>query len=216
MRIAVLGTGIVGRTLGSALVDSGHRVVMGSRNADNEHAMRWAGESGDRASVAEFATAVEGSEMVFLALPGLVAAEVVRNLPPASLAGVIVVDVTNPLDFSGGFPPTVLQPEGLSVAEHVQISHPQAKVLKALNTMNASVMVDPRQLSGHHILYLCGDDAGAKATLRDILVGWGWADEEVLDLGDITAARAMEGYLPLWLRTMQALDTSTFNVNIVR
>ena len=124
--------------------------------------------------------------------------------------------MSNPLDFSGGFPPAVVQADGLSLGEQIQSAFPEARVVKTLNTMNADVMVHPRALPGTHSVFVAGDDGDAKALARDLLVGFGWTPDEVVDAGGITAARGLELYLPLWLSLMGSFGTPSFNVSVVR
>jgi predicted dinucleotide-binding enzyme len=216
MRIAVLGTGGVGRALGTRLVETGHEVRMGSRSAGNENAVAWATSAGDAASEGSFRDAAAWAELVVNATGGLVSIEALTAAGTDHLTGKVLVDVANPLDFSHGFPPTVVQPEGRSLAEAIQAAFPEARVVKALNTMNADVMVHPRSLSGAHAVLLAGNDADAKATVAELLHGFGWTADEVVDVGEVHAARGLELYLPLWLNLMSSLGTPSFNISIVR
>ncbi|HUH13771.1 MAG TPA: hypothetical protein VMK65_11700 [Longimicrobiales bacterium] len=134
-----------------------------------------------------------------------------------NLAGKILIDLANPLDFSGGMPPTLTVCNTESLAERIQRAFPDTRVVKALNTMNRSIMVDPGRVPGEHHLFLCGDDAGARARVAEWLGEWfGWAPGQILDLGDLSAARGMEMVLPLWLRIWDAVGTPEFNFRIVR
>jgi predicted dinucleotide-binding enzyme len=216
MRIAVLGTGAVGAALGTRLVETGHEVRMGSRTAGNETAVAWASAQGDAAGAGTFADAAAWGEVVVNATGGLVSIEALTAAGAENLAGKPLLDVSNPLDFSGGFPPAVVQPDGRSLAEHIQETFPAARVVKTLNTMNADVMVHPRSLPGSHSVFVAGEDDDAKAVARDLLVGFGWTPAEVVDAGGIAAARGLELYLPLWLSLMGSLGTPTFNVSVVR
>jgi len=216
MRIAILGTGAVGTTLGTALVRAGHEVRMGSRTAGNDKAVAWVADTGDGASEGTFADAAAWGDVVLNATGGLVALQALTSAGAANLAGKPLLDLSNPLDFSGGFPPTVVQPDGRSVGEQIQAAFPEARVVKTLNTMNVSVMVAPRSLPGRHTVFVAGDDADAKAVAADILVSLGWERDEVLDAGGIAAARGLELYLPLWLSLMGTLGSPTFNVSVVR
>jgi predicted dinucleotide-binding enzyme len=216
MRIAVLGTGAVGTTLGTRLVETGHEVRLGSRTADNATAAAWAAENGDAASQGTFADAAAWGEVVVNATGGLVSIDALTSAGAANLAGKPLLDVSNPLDFSGGFPPTVVQADGRSLGEQIQAAFPEARVVKTLNTMNADVMVHPRALPGSHSVFVAGDDNDAKAVARDLLVGFGWTPDEVVDAGGITAARGLELYLPLWLSLMGSFGTPSFNVSVVR
>jgi predicted dinucleotide-binding enzyme len=216
MRIAVLGTGMVGQALGRRLVETGHEVRMGSRTAGGEKAQEFVAESGEGASEGTFADAAAWGEVVVNATGGLVSLEALTAAGEENLAGKVLLDISNPLDFSEGFPPKVVQPDGRSLGEQIQSAFPEARVVKTLNTMNADVMVHPRQLSGPHSVFVAGDDADAKALARDLLVGFGWEPDEVVDAGGIAAARGLELYLPLWLSLMGSFGTPSFNVAVVR
>ena len=133
----------------------------------------------------------------------------------ANLDGKVLVDISNPLDFSKGMPPSLLVCNTDSLGEQVQRAFPGAKVVKTLNTVNAELMVDASKVKGEHTLFMAGNDAGAKNQVRQVLTEWfGWKD--VLDLGDITMARGTEMYLPLWVRMYGALQTPHFNIKVVR
>lgn len=216
MRIAVLGTGVVGQTLGSRLVETGHEVRMGSRSAGNENAVAWAAAAGDAASEGSFRDAASFGEVVVNATGGLVSVEALSAAGADHLAGKVLVDVANPLDFSHGFPPSVVQPDGRSLAESIQAAFPEALVVKALNTMTADVMVHPRSLSGSHAVLLAGNDSQAKSVVTGLLQGFGWTADEVLDVGELHASRGLELYLPLWLNLMASLGSPAFNIAVVR
>jgi len=216
MRIAVLGTGVVGTTLGTALVRSGHEVRLGSRTAGHEKSMAWVAETGDHASEGTFADAAAWAEVVVNATGGLVSLEALTAAGADNLAGKALLDISNPLDFSGGFPPSVQQQDGHSIGEQIQSAFPTAKVVKTLNTMTAAVMTAPRSLPGAHTVFVAGDNAEAKELAGLLLQGFGWAEDEIVDVGAITAARGLELYLPLWLSLMGSLGTPTFNVRVVR
>lgn len=216
MRIAVLGTGVVGTTLGSGFVRAGHEVRLGSRTAGNEKALAWAAQAGSGASEGTFADAAAWAEVVVNATGGLVSLEALDAAGADNLAGKAILDISNPLDFSGGFPPVVVQPDGRSVAEQIQTAHPTAKVVKTLNTLNAVLMTDPRSLPGSHSVFVAGDDAEAKELATLLLEGLGWSRDEVVDAGPLTAARGLELYLPLWLSLMGTFGSPNFNVHVVR
>jgi 8-hydroxy-5-deazaflavin:NADPH oxidoreductase len=215
MRIAVLGTGVVGLTIAAKLVEIGHDVTMGSRNADNENAARWAAEAGAMAAQGTFATAAESGELVFNCTGGGVALDALRAAGAGNLAGKVLVDVSNPLDFSRGTPPTLSVCNTDSVGETVQREFPEAYVVKALNTMNTRVMVDPGRVPGRHNVFMCGNDADAKTRVAELIQSFGWPRDAIVDLGDITAARGQEMYLPLWLRLMGVVGGPDFNIAVV-
>lgn len=214
MRIGILGTGVVGQTLGTRLVQLGHDVKLGARSATNDKAAKWASGVGDRASQGTFADAAAFGEIVFNCTGGVVSLDALNQAGGANLKGKVLVDVSNPLDFSRGFPPTMSVCNTDSVGEQIQRAFPDTLVVKALNTMSSAVMVNPAAVPGHHDLFLCGNDAGAKARVTELLRSFGWPG--VFDLGDITAARGMEMILPIWLRLMGVLKTPVFNFHIAR
>lgn len=216
MKIGILGTGMVGRTIGSKLVALGHEVKLGSRSAGHEGATAWARQEGDKASNGTFADAAAFGELVFNCTNGAGALDAVRAAGAKNLDGKILIDVSNPLDFSRGMPPSLFAGNTDSLGENIQKELPGARVVKALNTINANVMVDPSHIAGgDHDVFISGNDAGAKATVKRLLMEqFGW--KNVIDLGDITTARGTESYLPLWLRLMGALGSADFNVKVVR
>lgn len=216
MDIAILGTGIVGTTIGTRLIQAGHKVRMGSRNAGGEKALAWAKANGANASQGAFAEAAAFGAIAFNCTSGTGSLEALQAAGAANLRGKVLIDVANPLDFSKGMPPSLSICNTDSLAERIQRALPDVKVVKALNTMSAPLMVNPAQLaSGDHSVFLCGNDAGAKEAVTGILKGdFGWKD--VLDLGDISAARGMEMILPVWLRLWGGLKTPIFNFKIAR
>ncbi len=214
MHIGVLGTGIVGRTLSQALVDRGHEVRMGSRAAGNEHAVAWAEQAGPLASEGSFADAAAFGELIVNATAGAVSLEVLEAAGAEQLAGKVLVDVSNPLDTSKGMPPTLTVCNTDSLAEQLQRAFPEVRVVKTLNTVTASVMVEPALVPGNHTVFVCGNEDAAKAQAAVLLDDLGWPPESILDLGDITAARGTEMYLALWLRLWGATGTPVLNVEV--
>lgn len=215
MRIGVLGTGTVGQTLATKLVELGHEVTMGSRTAGNEKAVAWAADAGDGASEGSFADAAGFGELVVNATAGAASVEAVRMAGVDKLAGKTLLDVANPLDFSRGMPPSLTVVNTDSLAEQLQRELPDTRVVKALNTVSSIVMVDPGALGEPHTIFVAGDDEGAKGEVVELLEALGWPRESVLDLGDLTAARGMEMYLPLWLRLFGTTGTPQVNVRVV-
>ncbi|MGO4229062.1 NADPH-dependent F420 reductase [Arthrobacter sp. YAF34] len=226
MKIAVLGTGMVGRTIAGAFAGLGHDVVIGTRDPQATLARtepdvmgtppfaQWhAGNTG--VGVEAFADAVSGAELIVNATNGGGSLAALSAAGTENLAGKIIMDISNPLDFSQGMPPSLNPVNTDSLGEQIQRSFPEAKVVKTLNTMNASVMVDPARVAGgDHSVFVSGNDADAKAAVTDILKGFGHRD--VIDLGDITSARGAEMLLPIWLRLWGALGTGDFNFKIAR
>jgi predicted dinucleotide-binding enzyme len=215
VRIGVLGTGIVGRTVGTKLVALGHEVSMGSRSADNENAAHWAKEAGPEASHGTFADAAAFGDLVFNCTAGLASLDVLRAAGAENLAGKVVVDVSNALDFSQGTPPTVGLGNTDSVGEKLQREFPESRVVKTLNTMNCEVMVDPSTVPGEHDVFLCGNDGAAKADVVSLLESFGWPTDRILDVGDITSARSLAMYVALWLRLWGVAQTPHFNIRLV-
>lgn len=214
MRIAVLGTGSVGRRIADGLLALGHEVTMGSRTVDSEALREWLAAAGEGASGGTFADAASAAELAFNCTAGEASLEALAAAGEENLAGKVLVDVSNPLDFSQGMPPTLTVCNDDSLGERIQAAFPETNVVKALNTINNQAMTDPARLPGAHNVFICGNDEAAKATVRELLHAFGWADEQVVDLGDITAARGTEMYLPLWLRLMGTLGTADFNIQI--
>ena len=215
MRIGLLGTGMAGQTVGSRLVEVGHDVVMGARDAANPRAVEWAATtSGGRAGT--FADAAAHGEVLVNATSGAGSLDALAAAGAPNIAGKVLVDIANPLDFSGGFPPSLTVVNTDSLAERIQRAYPDARVVKTLNTVNADIMVRPDRVPGEHDVFVAGDDTDAKGTVRELLRAFGWPDGSIIDLGGLQAARGMEMYLPLWLNLMGTLGTATFNIKVVR
>lgn len=226
MQIGILGTGVVGQTLAAKLASLGHSVMIGTRDVKatlarsepdgmgNPPFRVWQ-EKNPGVKLGVMAEAAAFGSLIINVLSGKGAIEGL-GLAGKSLDGKILIDVTNPLDFSKGFPPSLFVGNTDSLGEQIQRAFPAAKVVKTLNTVNAWLMVDPSKLAGgDHTMFVCGNDAGAKAEVTTLLKqGFGWKD--VLDLGDITNARATEGYLALWVRLYGTLKIPMFSVKVVR
>ncbi len=215
MRIAVLGTGMVGQTLGTKLVSLGHEVMMGSRTAGNEQAVRWTREAGESAAEGAFADAAAFGELVVNCTAGTASLEALGAAGEQNLSGKVLVDVANPLDFSRGMPPTLAICNDDSLGERIQATFPQARVVKALNTVNCQVMVDPARVPGDHVAFVSGDDDEAKHEVAELLESFGWPRQRVVDLGGIRTSRGAEMYLPLWLTLYGRLETGDFNVSLL-
>ena len=225
MDIAVLGTGMVGQALASGLARLGHTVTVGTRDPEatlartepdgmgNPPFAAWHADHDDIA-LATYADATKGAELVVLAGNGTAALDMLSAAGADNLAGTVLIDISNPLDFSAGFPPTLFVKDTDSLGEQIQAAFPETRVVKTLNTLTAPLMVDPGLLGEATTVFVSGDDAAAKATVTEILTGFGHQD--VIDLGGIDTARGTEMLLPLWLRTMGALGTGMFNIKVVR
>jgi predicted dinucleotide-binding enzyme len=214
-RYGVLGTGTVGQTLGSKLVSLGHEVRLGARAAGNKRAVDWAEEAGDLASEGSFADAASFGEAVINATAGVASVEALTAAGEANLAGKLVIDVANPLDFSHGFPPTLAVVNDDSLGERIQRAFPEARVVKTLNTMTADVMVDPARVPGKHTVFVSGDDPTARKEVTRLLESFGWPRDGIFDLGGIMSARGPEMYLALWLRVVSAGGSPYFNISVV-
>jgi len=225
MNIAVLGTGMVGQALAGRLHQLGHSVIVGTRDPHatlartepdgmgNPPFSAWHAQH-PAVGLATFAEAAAGADLVFNASSGEAALELLRLAGAENLAGKVLVDIANPLDFSAGFPPTLFVKDTDSLGEQVQRAFPEAKVVKTLNTLNASLMVEPKALGESSTVFVSGDDPEAKATVTGLLQSFG--HEDVIDLGGIETARGTEMLLPIWLRLMGTLGTPQFNFKIVR
>jgi predicted dinucleotide-binding enzyme len=214
MKIAVLGTGMVGQTIATKLVNLGHEVALGARDKENPAAKMWHDNVTGNASIGTFDEVATGAEVVFNCVMGQFAIEALQRAGAHNLRGKVVVDVTNPLDFSRGMPPTLFVCNDDSLGERVQRAFPEARVVKALNSVNAAVMVDPSRVPGESTAMYCGDDHEAKVLVAGLLQSFGWKD--LLDLGDISGSRQLEMYVLLWVRLWGTLNTADFNVKIVR
>jgi 8-hydroxy-5-deazaflavin:NADPH oxidoreductase len=226
VRFAVLGTGVVGKTIAARLAGLGHEVVIGTREPaetmsrtepdryGNPPFSAWQ-EEHPEVRLGTFAESAAHGEMVVNATAGGVSLEALELAGEDNLNGKILIDIANPLDFSKGMPPTLSVSNTDSLGEQIQRRFPEAKVVKTLHTVNAFLMVDPAQLAAtDHTVFVGGDDVEAKAAVTDLLRSFGWTD--IIDLGDITTARGTEMLLPIWVRLFGALQKPIFNFKIVR
>jgi len=219
MNIGVLGTGTVGEAIASALIKKGFNVRMGSRTANSEKGAAWVEKSGEGASQGSFNEAAGFGEIIFICLNGAYALEALQTIDKKNVEGKIVIDLTNPLDFTKGMPPQIL--EGLgnsnSLGEEIQKALPNAYVVKTLNTVNYKLMVDAREVNkGDHHLFVCGNNADAKNKVKHFLVdNFHWKADHLIDLGGIEAARAVEAIVPFWVLVYRSIGTPLFNFKIV-
>jgi predicted dinucleotide-binding enzyme len=227
MKIAVFGTGPAGRTVAAALASQLHSVSIGTRDPAATLARDDRGPDGDRQTFAQwhahnaeirlltFEEAARDAWLVFNLTAGEAVLAALQAAGKPNLADKVLIDVSNALDFSAGFPPSLSISNTDSLAEVIQREFPETKVVKSLNTVNAALMVNPKALAGgDHTIFLSGDDAGAKEIASDLLRAFGW--EDIIDLGELSNARGMEMYLPLWVRLMGTLGTANFNIKVVR
>jgi len=214
MKIGILGTGVVGKTIGTKLVQLGHEVKMGSRTITNEKATEFVKVNGGTASQGTFTDAAAFGEIIFNCTQGTVSLSVIKMVESV-MNGKILIDVANPLDFSKGMPPVLIPSlsNTTSLGEEIQKTFPAIKVIKTLNTMNCAVMVNAALVLGDHDVFISGNDADAKNKVREILNQFGW--KSPIDLGDITTARGKEQLLPMWIRLWDKLKTVNFNFKVV-
>ncbi|AIZ63456.1 hypothetical protein PK28_06695 [Hymenobacter sp. DG25B] len=200
MKIGILGTGNVGQTLGAKLLSLGHEVMLGSRQAGNEKAVAWVQQHGGTAREGSFTDAAQFGELLIVATMGTGTIAAVEQAGAANAAGKTVIDLTNPLDFSQGMPPQLFVGVTDSLGEQVQRALPGAHVVKTLNLVNVAQMIDPASANGggEPDMFLCGDDAGAKQQVTELLRQMGW--RRITDLGGIQEARATEPFVLLWVR----------------
>lgn len=229
MKIAVIGTGTVGQTFASKLISLGHEVMMGTRNVADKLAAKEKDMYGNppfsewhtankSVQLGTFAEAAAFGEIILNVTQGGNSIHALKLAEAKNLNGKVLIDIANPLDFSKGMPP-VLLPElsnTNSLGEEIQKTFPDAKVVKTLNTMWAGLMVNPNLIGGgDHTAFICGNDAGAKTNVKSLLNEFGWKNENILDIGDITSARGTEAVLPVWLRIWSATQNGAFNFKVV-
>jgi hypothetical protein len=227
MKVGILGTGIVGQTLAAKLNEVGQDVMVGTRNADQTMSRTAPDPYGNppfrvwkelhpAVSLGSFSQAAAHGEIVLNATKGSASLAALSLTGEANLDGKILIDIANPLDFSKGMPPSLTVCNTDSLAEQIQRSFPRVKVIKALNTVTAIVMANPQMVAaGDHHLFICGNDASGKATVRELMKSWfGW--KNIIDLGDITTARGPEMLLAIWVRLMGVLKNPMFNFKVVQ
>ena len=229
MKITILGTGIVGQTFASKLNSLGHEVMLGTRNVSEKLSItakdgygnppfgEWH-TANNSVKLGTFEEAASFGEIILNVTQGGNTINALKLAGSKNLNGKILVDIANPLDFSKGMPPSLLP--GLSntnsLGEEIQKSFPQVKVVKTLNTMWCGIMVNPNMIgAGDHTNFICGNDADAKAKVKSLLNEFGWKNESILDLGDISSSRGTEAILPVWLRIWGATQNGAFNLKVV-
>jgi predicted dinucleotide-binding enzyme len=215
-KIGILGTGVVGSTIGIKLIELGYEVKMGSRIPKNEKALAWAKSLGEKASVGTFESAASFGSIIFNCTKGEAALDVLKSLSTASIENKVLIDISNPLDFSKGMPPSLYPSlsNTNSLGEEIQKALPHTKIVKTLNIVSAGTMVNPGNIQGEPSMFICGNDGAAKSETVKLLTQFGWKD--IIDLGDITAARGIEMLLPVWIRTMQLMGNGNFAFKVLR
>ena len=231
MKIGIIGSGVVAQTLGAKLIEQGHDVVLGTRDPaklDEKKNMagslrEWlaavnkggSGGRGDKGKVATFRDAAAHGDLLINATHGEASIDALKLAAADKVGPKVLIDTANELDFSKGMPPGVLASWTNCLGEKIQAAFPNLKVVKSLNTIGAPVMVAPQALAGgEHTVFVAGNDAAAKAAVAEVLKSFGWKD--VLDLGDIAAARAPEMHMAMWLQMWRATGTGMVNIKVVR
>ncbi len=227
MKISVLGTGMVGQTITPRLIELGHKITIGTRNPKESKGRTtpnqmtgvsfadWYKKYPDIKLVA-LSEAAQGADLVINATSGTATLEVLKQVGKENLAGKVLLDIANPLDFSKGMPPFLSVCNTDSLGEQVQANFPQTKVVKSLNTMNATIMTHPELVPGDHNVFVSGNHPEAKQLITDLLKSFGWKGSNIIDLGDISTARGTEMLLPIWLNLWGVLGHATYNFHIQR
>lgn len=219
MKIAVLGTGGVGKAFATRLIELGYSVCLGTRDVTaTKSKLAEYLEKNPLVKLLTFSEAADYGELVINVTKGENTLDVIKLAGEKQLSGKVLIDISNPLDFSKGMPPSLLPQwsNTNSLGEEIQKMLPATKVVKTLNTMWNGLMLNPNLIAnGDHVNYICGNDADAKKTVIKLLNAFGWKNENLMDLGDITAARATEATLPIWLRIYGAKQSGAFNFKIV-
>jgi predicted dinucleotide-binding enzyme len=226
MKIAVLGTGVVGQTISEKLTQLGHEVTIGTRDIKNSLARtdkdnfgrpplkEWL-SSHPNIKLGAYSEAASFGELIVNATSGAGTLPALEAAGKENLGGKILMDISNPLDFSRGMPPSLFICNTDSLGEQIQRAYPETKVVKALNTMNAYIMVNPSLLPGDHNVFVSGNDPDAKTKIKDLIVSFGWKEKNIIDMGDISTARGTEQLLPIWVRLWGAMQNPMFNFKIV-
>jgi len=226
MKFGILGTGVVGQTIAEKLSQLGHMVMIGTRdkqaalaksskdNFGRPPVSEWL-KNNSKVQLGTFTEAAEFGELLVIATNGFGTMPALEAAGKNNLSRKIIIDISNPLDFSKGMPPTLFISNTDSLAEQIQRTYPEAKVVKALNTMNAFVMTNPKLLPESTNVFLNGNDSEAKNEVKKILMSFGWSEQDIIDMGDISTARGTEQILPIWVRLWGTFQTPIFNFKIV-
>ena len=226
MKIGILGTGVVSQTIAEKLVQLGHGVMIGTRDKQVTLAKTGKDNFGrppfsewlKNNSKVQFGTYTEAAsfgELLVNATNGFGTMPALEAAGKRNLVNKVMIDISNPLDFSKGMPPTLFISNTDSLGEQIQRAYPELKVVKALNTMNAYIMVNPALLPDDHNVFLNGNDVNAKNEVKMLLISFGWKEKNIIDMGDISTARGTEQILPIWVRLWGTLQTPMFNFKIV-
>ena len=215
MKYAVLGYGEVGQTITKKLVDLGHDVYVGTREPNDPTKLALIGQLGPQASLADYQQAAFNGDIVINCTPGSVSLEVIEFIGEASLHDKTLIDLANTIKTEGGALKLDYSTDS-SLAEQIQALVPSANVVKALNTVNCSVMTNPSQLTGHHVVFVAGTNEQAVNSTRSLLLGFGWQQDQVVQLPGLDSARALEAYMALWLKLSSVAGSPVFNIDLVR
>lgn len=194
MKIGMIGSGNVAQTLAKGYLAKGHEVKLGTR--DTTKFKDWIEKAGEKASVGSFAEAAKFGEIVFLSVPETATNGAIELAGKENLAGKILIDLRNPMDFSQGIPPRFTVTFGNSLGEQVQRALPETLVVKAFNSIGVEVMTDAQFGTDTATMFIAGNDAGAKSKVAALIGEFGW---NVDDLGDIGQALYLEAFASLWV-----------------
>ncbi len=226
MKIAVFGTSVVGQVHAERLISLGHEVMIGTRNVAETLARKapdnfkrpgfgeWHKQN-NKVQVGTYEQSAAFGELIINATNGTGTLAAFQLAGKENVRGKVIIDISNPLDFSKGFPPSLFVSNTDSLGEQLQKALPDSHVVKSLNTMTVFVQVNPAVVPGDHTVFLGGNNAGAKEKVKDLLRIYGWIDKNMIDVGDITTSRGVEQVLPLWVRLYGTLQTPMFNFNVV-
>jgi predicted dinucleotide-binding enzyme len=223
MKIGIIGSAVVGQTLGAKLVQLGHDVVLGTRDPKKLDEKKkfagslndWLASTGNQGRVGTFQDAAAHGELLINATEGQISMDALKLAAADKVGAKVLIDTSNELDFGKGMPPGSLASQGNCLGEKIQAAFPNLRVVKSLNTMTAQLMVNPTAVGGgDHSVFISGNDKEAKSQVTNLLESFGWSD--VLDLGDISSARGPEMYMAMWLRLWGATGTGMLNVKVVR
>jgi hypothetical protein len=227
MKISVFGTGIVGQVIANRLAGLGHSLIIGTRDVEktmsrtskdaygNAPFSVWYEQNKRSIKLGTFAEAAASSEVIFNCTMGQASIQALQDAGEKNFIGKILIDISNPLDFSKGMPPTLSPGNTDSLGELIQRTFPELKVVKTLNTMSCFLMVNPSAIAEDHNVFMSGNDIAAKRVAKDILKSFGWKESAIIELGDIASARCTEQLLPIWIRLYGVLQNPMFNFRIV-
>jgi hypothetical protein len=214
MKIGILGSAGVGQSLATGFAANGHDVVMGSRNAGKKELKEFASKAEGKIAVRTLADAAAHGELLVLCTLGAAAEGAIDLAGPRHFDGKVVIDVTNPLDFSKGMPPSLFVVGTDSLGERIQRKVPKAKVVKCFNTVNQDTMIHPRMKEGLPDMVIAGDDDGAKKVVAGLLKEFGWAAP--IDIGGIQEARWLEAFTALWVRVAMKVGSWSVAARFLR